>query len=151
VLEKTTRIVVENLARSMNRRAFLKRFGETAFAGVAALATGHALTSPTSARGQPATPPLCAPPGPYCNLNGVNEPNGCHGASCFQHRDGAQVLQCRFAYDWYAPGCWTTPSGGGYWVCCDCMCGSGSVYCGCAQWSGTPNPRPDGPNAQKGA
>src|SRR6476660_5042195 len=110
MLENTTRIVSENLARAIDRRAFLKRTGETAFAGLAALAAGRLLTAPAAAGTGPGTAPRtpsCAPPGPYCNLNGTNEPNGCHGGSCFQHLYSGTVYQCRVYYI-YQAGCWTT-------------------------------------------
>src|SRR3954453_22491572 len=110
----------------MNRRSFLRRTGETMFGGMAALAAGQLIPSLASASGNPLPRPIvpqCAPPGPYCNLNGVNEPNGCHGASCFQHLYNGQVLQCGILYG-YSTGCWTTPVTGGYWTCCDCDCGT---------------------------
>jgi len=153
VLERTTRIWSENLARAINRRAFIRRAGETAFAGALALAAGQFAAAGAVAgvrrqpvdRSQPLLPPTCAPPGPYCNLNGVNEPNGCRGGSCFQHRYNGQVYQCRVYYQWYQAGCWTTAVTGGYWVCCDCECGNPRVAsCGCAQFSAAPVPRPDG-------
>jgi hypothetical protein len=144
MLEQTTRIVTENLARTINRRTFLRRAGEVTFAGMAALAAGRG-SSVLASGSPPPMVPQCAPPGPYCNLNGVNEPNGCHGGSCFQHLTGGQVQQCRVVYNWYQAGCWTTAVTGGYWVCCDCQCTGGS-YCGCAQFSSSPQPRPDNPN-----
>lgn len=148
MFEHSTRIASENLARGMNRRTFLRRLGEATFAGVAALAAGHVLGPGASASSGRLPPgpdtPACSPPGPYCNLNGVNEPNGCHGGSCFQHLYQGQVLQCRIYYT-YQVGCWTTPVTGGYWTCCDCECGTPRVTtCGCAQFSGGPAPRPDG-------
>jgi len=152
MLEKTTRIISENLARAVDRRAFLKRTGETAFAGLAALAAGHLVPAMAAAGGGspvavPKTP-SCAPPGPYCNLTGVSEPNGCHGASCFQHLYQGTVYQCRVYYI-YQAGCWTTAATGGYWTCCDCECGSPRVTtCGCAQFSSSPAPRPDSPDAR---
>jgi hypothetical protein len=149
---RVTRIMSENLARAMNRRKFIKRAGETVFAGVAALAAGHMAPALTSAGPTPVEQivgsPQCAPPGPYCNT-GSGILSGCHGGSCFQHRDTTtgEILQCRVFYI-YQAGCWTTHTGGGYWVCCDCECfnstGGGRRSCGCAQWSGTPDPRPDG-------
>src|SRR5437773_382732 len=111
MLEKTTRLLSENLARAMDRRRFLKRAGETAFAGVAALTAGHLVPALASAGSAPsALPdvPRCAPPGPYCNINGVNEPNGCLGGTCFQHLSGGQILQCKVNYCCYQAGCWTT-------------------------------------------
>jgi hypothetical protein len=147
MIEKTTRIITENLARTLDRRAFVKRTGGVVFAGLAAMASGHMVPALAGARaGQPPQPtvPSCAPPGPYCNLNGVNEPNGCHGGSCFQHLNSGTVVQCHLWYCCYQAGCWTTASGGGYWTCCDCQCSDGST-CGCAQFSGSPQPRPDGP------
>jgi hypothetical protein len=152
VLERTTRIWSENLARAVNRRTFIRRAGETAFAGAMALAAGQFATAAAVAgvRRQPmerppTNPPTCAPPGPYCNLNGVNEPNGCRGGSCFQHRHNSTLYQCRVYYTFYQAGCWTTAVTGGYWVCCDCECGAPRVAtCGCAQFSSAPVPRPDG-------
>lgn len=155
MFERTTRILSENLARSMNRRLFLKRAGESAFLGMAALAAGHAVSGRALAMGnrQPPVPvpttPSCSPPGPYCNLNGISEPNGCHGANCFQHLYSGTVYQCRVYYQYYQAGCWTTPVTGGYWTCCDCEClntgGQRVATCGCAQFSAGPAPRPDGP------
>jgi len=147
VLEQTTRVVTENLARSINRRSFLKRAGEATFAGMAALAAGRGSAVFAAGSRTPPQPvvPQCAPPGPYCNLNGVNEPNGCHGGSCFQHLSGGNTLQCRVYYQFYQAGCWTTAASGGYWTCCDCQC-TGGTTCGCAQFSASPAPRPDSPN-----
>ena len=148
MLDKATRILSENLVRAIDRRDFLKRTGETVFAGVITLAAGHTL-APTALAGaqRPAPPavPRCAPPGPYCNLDGNNsDPNGCHGGSCFQHRINGQVEQCRVYYSFYQAGCWTTADAGGYWTCCDCECGTPRLSsCGCAQFSMTPSPRPD--------
>jgi hypothetical protein len=153
MLEKTTRILSENLARNMNRRKFLRRTGETVFLGLTALAAGHSMPGFANASAgtgsPPPGPPQCAPPGPYCNLNGVNEPNGCHGGSCFQHMYSGQLLQCRVYYI-YQAGCWTTAAtGGGYWTCCDCECGTPRVTtCGCAQFNGSPSPRPDMPGVK---
>ena len=142
MLERTMHLMSENLARSMDRRSFLKRVGATTFAGVAALAAGHAMLTPASAS---KLVPSCSPPGPYCNYNGVNEPNACHGASCFQHVYNGQLLQCHL-YGGYPTGCWTTAAQGGYWTCCDCQCGNpAQTTCGCAQFSGAPVPRPDMP------
>ena len=157
MLEQTTRILSENLARAVDRRSFLKRAGEVAFAGMAALAAGHLVpslaaagTGPTPVE-QPRTP-SCSPPGPYCNLNGTNEPNGCHGANCFQHLVSGTVYQCRVYYTYYQAGCWTTSVTGGYWTCCDCRCSdAGSSTCGCAQFNGSPAPRPDAPGGPASA
>jgi hypothetical protein len=153
MLEQTTRMMSENLARAMNRRSFIKRAGETMFAGVAALAAGHLLVGGASANGAPVEQivgtPNCIPPGPYCNT-GSGILSGCHGGSCFQHLYQGELLQCRVFY-FYQAGCWTTATGGGYWVCCDCECprpGGATTRCGCAQWSGSPVPRPDDPGAK---
>jgi hypothetical protein len=153
MIEKSMRIMTERLARTMDRRQFLKKAGNTAFVGLAALAAGHMTTALATAgvRRQPVdrSPvnnggPVCAPPGPYCNSGGGSL-SGCHGSSCFQHLYESQLLQCRVFYI-YQAGCWTTPVSGGYWVCCDCECGTPAVeFCGCAQFSTNPVPRPDGP------
>src|SRR5438046_701847 len=109
MLEQTTRIVSENLARNMDRRRFLKRMGEALFAGVATMSVGRVTSAFAVAGGQSTQPivPVCNPPGPYCNVDGVNEPNGCHGSACFQHLYAGQVLQCRLYYAWFPYGCWT--------------------------------------------
>jgi len=152
MLDKTTRIVSENLARALDRRRFIKRTGQTAFAGLAALAAGQAMPMIAAARAgrQPPLPtPSCAPPGPYCNTGG-GDLSGCHGGSCFQNLYNAEVVQCRLWYI-YQAGCWTTASGGGYWTCCDCECMQNGVRvntCGCAQYSTSPSPRPDGPTGR---
>ena len=150
MFENTTRLFTENLARAMDRRRFLRRASETAFAGMAALAAGHmvpALAAAGSGKtGVVPEVPRCSPPGPYCNINGLNEPNGCQGGSCFQHLNAGQILQCKVYYQYYPGGCWTTASSGGYWTCCDCECGNPRrAACGCAKWSGTQTPRPDSP------
>ena len=154
-LDHTTRILSEGLARAIDRRTFLKRASQATFGTLLGLAVGHGLSGRAAAKGGGPTPPTvvpqCAPPGPYCNLNGVNEPNGCHGGHCFQHRYGGQVLQCRIIYNWYQAGCWTTPVQGGYWTCCDCGCGNPQVtMCGCAQFSVGPIPLPDGSSGKAG-
>jgi hypothetical protein len=148
-LERSTRIWSESLARAMDRRTFLKRASQTTFAGLIALAVGHGLPGRAAAgdRTKPPQVPQCAPPGPYCNLDGnAQDPNGCHGGHCFQHRYQGQVIQCHIWYCCYQAGCWTTPSGNGYWTCCDCECGNPAVTtCGCAQYSANPVPSPDRP------
>ena len=152
MLDQKVKILSEGLARTIDRRKFLKQTGGTLFAGMTALAAGHLLTGNVSAaeRKPVVTPPQCAPPGPYCNLNGINEPNGCRGGSCYKHRFNSEVTACRVMYGWYQAGCWTTYVNGGYWVCCDCECFSSSgarQLCGCAQFSTSPVPRPDSPGA----
>jgi hypothetical protein len=157
MLDKTTRIFTENLARAMDRRGFMKRASQTTFAGLAALAAGQAMPMLAAAAGRRPQPPMptpqCAPPGPYCNTGG-GDLSGCHGGSCFQHLYNGEVLQCRYWY-FYQAGCWTTPaSGGGYWTCCDCACYQNGVQvtgCGCAQHSSSPVPRPDGPSGSSKA
>jgi hypothetical protein len=139
------------LARAVNRRTFLKRAGQATFGVVATLAAGHSLADRAAAMKGPNVDPLvpqCAPPGPYCNLDGQNNPNGCHGAHCFQHRNNNVVLQCQVYYQFYAAGCWTTAASGGYWTCCDCQCNGGPT-CGCAQFSAGPLPLPDSVGATR--
>jgi len=153
MLEQTTRVLSENLARALDRRSFIKRTGQATFLGLAALAAGHAMPSSVAAnKDQPNI--SCSPPGPYCSVNGVAT-DGCHGGSCYQHLSSGHVYQCRVYYQYYQGGCWTTSSGGCYWTCCDCEClneGGGRVAtCGCAQFSTAPIPRPDGPGATVGA
>ena len=150
MVEDKVRLLSEGLARSINRRKFLKQTGGTLFASMTALAAGHLMSGSAAAKTLPAGGINCAPPGPYCNLNGVNQPNGCHGGHCFQHRSGGQVLQCRVCYHWYVAGCWTTPTGNGYWTCCDCECGPSNIHCGCAQYRDTSTPPPPLPESPLG-
>ena len=152
MLEEKVKLASESLARSMNRRRFLKQAGTTMFGGLAALAAGHLIAGSALAQRRPDPgEPNCSPPGPYCNYQGgyPPQPNSCHGASCFQHVWNGQLLQCRYQQGGYQAGCWTTPTGPGYWTCCDCECrnaqGQLIGYCGCAQYSSSPVPRPDGP------
>src|SRR5947199_8139667 len=97
MIRQPTRSITFHFTRSF-RCAFVKRTGEVVFAGLAAMASGRMVPAFATAGtgGGPPTPtvPACSPPGPYCNLNGVNEPNGCHGGSCFQHLNAGQVVQC---------------------------------------------------------
>jgi hypothetical protein len=154
MLEQKVRIVSETLARTVDRRGFIKKTGTTMAAGLMALAAGHTLYGFAAAesknqRGSDRKPivapnvPLCSPPGPFCNLNNdPSDPNGCHGARCYQHRYNGVVYACQVFYEFYAAGCWTNASGGGYWTCCDCQCGNGGT-CGCGQFSLSPVANPD--------
>jgi hypothetical protein len=154
VLEQTTRVLSESLARAIDRRTFLKRASQTTFAGLMALAVGQGLGGRAAAKtDNPKAPmaPQCAPPGPYCNTGG-GILTGCHGGHCYQHLYSGQVVACRVYYQYYQAGCWTTPVSGGYWTCCDCEClnsgGQRVATCGCAQFSTTPLPSPDGPGGK---
>ena len=143
MVERKIRAFSEVLARTVDRRTFLKRLGGSIVAGVATLALGPALadSGAKAASKALASPTIsCFPPGPYCNINGVNEPNGCLNASppnysahCFQHLNGGEIRTCDLYY-LYTTGCWTTISGSGYWTCCDCQCSNGSA-CGCASFN----------------
>jgi hypothetical protein len=155
-LDKLTRFASEDLARTLTRRAFLRRAGATAFILMAGLAGGRWLgPGAAHAAGQPLPPqramprmPVCTPPGPYCNYEGNNppEPNACRGAHCFQHFDAGKLQQCHLFYSYFPTGCWTNAAGGGYWTCCDCRCTNGAT-CGCAQFSLSPSPVPTDPLA----
>src|SRR5437868_3403088 len=105
MLEHTIRLRSEALARALDRRTFLRRSAATIVSALAALALRPLTVDrrPSTVGVASASPRIptvanCAPPGPYCNLDGVNEPNGCRGASCFQHVSGGQLLQCRVYY-----------------------------------------------------
>lgn len=151
-LDRMTRFASEDLARAVDRRAFLKRAGTGAFAFMLTLASGQLSARRAAASsGAPVPAPVtpnCAPPGPYCNTGG-GILSGCHGAHCFQHLYNGAVLQCRVYYQYYQAGCWTSSGSGGYWTCCDCSCGTPQqTTCGCAQFSGTPAPVPAGPGTK---
>src|SRR5438045_2650271 len=138
MLEQRIRFVSEALARAMDRRTLLRRAGGAMVSGVATLAVGSLIsTSPARAatRGGPIVPAItCAPPGPYCNTGG-GDLSGCHGAHCYQHLSGGQIVACHVYYAFYPGGCWTSGDG---WTCCDCQCSSGGS-CGCAQFHSTPS------------
>jgi hypothetical protein len=142
MLEQRIRFVSEALARTIDRRVFLRRTGSAVVSGVTALALGSVLSTST-ARAAAASGPLvpaqpnCAPPGPYCNTGG-GILSGCHGAHCYQHLSG-QLQTCHVYYAYYPVGCWTSTGSGGFWTCCDCQCSAGAT-CGCAQFSATPAP-----------
>lgn len=141
MLDQKIKVISESLARGMNRRSFVKRAGGAVVATVSTFALGPLLSN--RARQVSAAPLIpaisCSPPGPYCTIDGTNL-SGCHGGHCFQHLNSGTVRQCVVYYQYYSTGCWTTTSGGGYWTCCDCDCGSG-VHCGCASFNaGTPPP-----------
>jgi hypothetical protein len=158
MVEQKVRLLSEGLARAIERRTFIKRTGTVVFTSLAALAAGHGLVGTAKAgaedgKGTPPWPPQCAPPGPYCN-NGGGQLSGCHGSRCFQHLYNNEMLYCRYWYI-YQAGCWTTPSGGGYWVCCDCECsytigGPRVATCGCAQYRDAQTPPPPLPDSPKG-
>ena len=145
-LETKVRLISESLARTIDRRKFLKGTGNALFGGMAALAAGHLVRGSARADAIEGSP-QCAPPGPYCNTGG-GPLTGCYGGSCFRHVYNGELLACRVYYTYYQAGCWTTPVTGGRWTCCDCECpmqGGGRRTCGCAQFSTQPYPRPDGP------
>ena len=105
VLDQTTRLVSESLARAVNRRTFLKRTSQSVFAGLMALAVGQALPGRAAAQRSGPNPPqppniTCSPPGPYCNTGGGNL-SGCHGAHCFQHLYNGTIQQCVVYYQYY--------------------------------------------------
>src|SRR5689334_19440781 len=97
-LDKITRFASEDLARTINRRSFMRRAGTGAFGMMLALATGKAF-APRQAAAGGAKPPgaflvtNCAPRGPYCNYVGNSPPQtaACHGAHCCQHLSGGQI------------------------------------------------------------
>jgi hypothetical protein len=137
MIDQKIRVLSEALARGMNRRSFVQRASGAVASGIAALMLGPALANRTdTASAGPLVPaaPQCAPPGPYCNTDGVNLPTGCRGGGCFEHKSGGTVYQCVVVYNWYTTGCWTSAQGGGYWTCCDCNCGGGG-FCGCASYN----------------
>lgn len=154
MVEQRIRVISEALARGLDRRSFLRRTGGTLVAGVVSLVLGPTLA--TRVPGVSAAPLIpetarCSPPGPYCSLDGQNEPNGCNGADCFEYMSSGQVLTCVVDYRFYAGrGCWTTIDGNGYWTCCDCSCSNAAgtitnVSCGCAQYTRAGSSLPGAP------
>lgn len=152
-IDRTTRLISEGIARSTDRRGFLKRAGQTAFFTLAAFASGHLFKESASAeKPSPGKPPrggiaggspACSPPGPYCN-RGTGDLSGCHGGQCHSHLHNGKLLSCELDYRFYpGTGCWTTRVTGGYWLCCDCRCkteNGSNTGCGCAQFSTNPWP-----------
>jgi len=147
MIEQSIKVVSEALARAMNRRVFLRQAGTGVVSGVTALALGSLLSNSrahAAVSGTKVVPDIsCSPPGPYCNI-GTGDLSGCHGGHCFQHLYNGSVIACQVYYQYYAQGCWSTASGGGYWTCCDCACGQPTVaHCGCAQFSQSPASLPE--------
>lgn len=144
MLDQRIRVASEALARTVDRRKFLKTAGGAIVTGIVALAAGSTLGPSGKAVAAPRVPNVanCNPPGPYCNIDGQNEPNACRGGSCFQHRSGGQIIDCHLDTMYTITGCWTTADGGGYWTCCDCRC-TGNITCGCAQFTTAPGVFPD--------
>ena len=145
MIEQHLRVASEALAREVNRRDFLRKAGGAVVTGLVALAMGPSFSGrdrKVLAAARVPNEANCVPPGPYCNLDGTNEPNGCRGASCFQHFANGAVQTCTPQYGYQITGCWTTISGDGYWTCCDCDC-TGGVSCGCAQYTAAPGVFPD--------
>lgn len=145
MFDRKIRLISEALARGVDRRGFIKKAGGAVVTGVVALAMGPTLgRNAPKAYASPRVPTVanCAPPGPYCNIDGQGEPNGCRGASCYQHLSGGTIQMCQVFYIYQVTGCWTTISGNGYWTCCDCTC-TGGVSCGCAQYTSASGVYPD--------
>lgn len=158
MFDHKVRLLTEGMARAIGRRKFLTQVGAAVFAGVATLASGRALGGTVLAQQQggdgqrpPADPfAACkAPNNTFCSVIVPNSSDGCQGAYCFQHFHNSQVLECHLSYNWgYSVGCWTVmdASGGGYWTCCDCDCGTtpnagpSLASCGCARHTSLPMP-----------
>ena len=66
MLENSTRVLTENLARAMDRRLFLKRTGETMFVALAALASGHVALAQAATGSGGSTSTTDAPRTPSC-------------------------------------------------------------------------------------
>ena len=121
-------MVAERLARTIDRRKFMRRAIGFTFATVGGVMAGGALADVArahTANGQD-----------YCaNSSGVT---ACQfpGGFC----DGCNGHDCPSGY-WfdtgsYASACWCTqPAGGRYFICCDCT--NGSTYCGCGECVGS--------------
>lgn len=150
MIEQRIKVWSEAIARNIDRRTFLRRAGGAVVSGVVALVMGPALGRSATVTASPLVPDRarCAPPGPFCNLEGMpsasSEPTGCRNGHCFQHvtSPGGTVQSCKVYYTFYpGTGCWTTIDGNGYWTCCDCECDSGA-HCGCAGYTraGTATP-----------
>src|SRR3954447_2849220 len=145
MLDQKIRVASEALARTVDRRNFLKVAGGAVVTGIVGLAMGPALGGREKAFAAPRVPnvPGCNPPGPYCNTDGVNEPNACRGGSCYQHHNTSnQIIDCHLDTMYQITGCWTTASANGYWTCCDCRC-TGNITCGCAQYTAATGVFPD--------
>jgi hypothetical protein len=145
MIDQKIRVLSEALARAVDRRSFVKRAGGAVVAGIATIVLKPTLASAGASANASAGPALageipaisCAPPGPYCNTGG-GDLSGCRGGHCFAH--GTVANACHVYYAFYATGCWSTVSGGGYWTCCDCQCNNGNT-CGCAQFNPGGDPR----------
>lgn len=106
----------EAVARRTDRRSFLGRVSQAAFAGTAALAVGAGLTVPAYAQ--------CQCSYPHTNWCGSGCPNagGCPSGCSFCTQ--GQEDHCR-----YPTGYWTVNCGSCFIYCSDCWCNSS--VCGC--------------------
>lgn len=116
----------EIIARTIDRKKFLKTGGAALFAMVAAIAGGFGSTAlAASCNSHFTSITNCSPiQGRYCS--------GCSGADC---PNGCQVNN----QYWNGNGCWCTQSFQSplgscyqrYYICCDCTCSG--VGCTCRQ------------------
>ncbi|MDZ4278474.1 MAG: hypothetical protein U1B78_04985 [Dehalococcoidia bacterium] len=110
----------EELARRTTRRSFFGRGADLVFGTLIGAAAGAA-TRPLGASAGSNTE--CAFPGPPCSCDKCMRPDGVT-------TNGTCAKPCVMNTNWYASGCWVSPSG---YTCCDCECPdvSGSGWCGC--------------------
>src|SRR4051794_19228993 len=105
MLEQRIKLISESLARTLDRRMFLRGAGSAVVSGMSALMLGPSLSTvptPDLPPGPAPRTPICNPPGPFCNLDGnFEDPNGCHGGHCFQHLNFGVVRTCRVFYQFY--------------------------------------------------
>ncbi|SRR5260221_898620 len=121
----------EKVARYVSRRLFLHRTAQGVFAVAAAWAANllHPLEAFASCPYGTENTCTCTPPnGVWCT---DSHPGGCNS-------DGTcnQSICQPWKHNYTSTGCWCTDvccqpnNTAGYWVCCDCTCGS-PVACGC--------------------
>lgn len=118
--------VSENIARTVNRKTFIKTVMASAFASLAVLTVNVQ-------KGSAAAYSWCEAWGSYCSPPNNKTCPGCNSSS--KCPSGYKVSK---AWGYQSTGCWCATGGGGWdWVCCDCTKGANvntqySADCGCS-------------------
>lgn len=128
--DQETRLALEEFARRIDRRGFLKRASMTLFAAAAATALGS-LANATRVYASHAACQCHPPNGVYCSGCPSTTEGGCpSGCSVCTSSSGCSLAKCPYSSgNWSSCGCGIC--GAGCVVCYDCKCPGCSNICGC--------------------